>query len=176
MLLLHLRDALRRRHKAHQPDVGAAAVLQHLDRVAGAAARREHRIRQDDQALLDVLRKLAVIHHRLVGRLIAVQADVADLGHRHEGMQALDHAHARTQDGHDGELAAAHLLGRHLADRRLNIFVLKGKVPGHFIAHQQRDLLEQLAEILGTGLLVTHDGQLVLDHRVVDNMYLAHGM
>jgi thioredoxin-like negative regulator of GroEL len=35
-------------------------------------------------------------------------------------------------------------------------------------------ILEELAEVFGTGFFLTHDAQLVLDHGVVNYMYYAH--
>lgn len=58
---------------------------------------------------------------------VAVQADVADLGDRHDGEEAVHHTQPRAQDGHDGQLFAQHLAPRCFADRRLNLDRLVGR-------------------------------------------------
>lgn len=174
MFFLHLGNAFGGADEAHQPDVFAAALLEHREGVAGAAAGGEHRVGDDDRALLDVFRKLAVIDDRFVRLLIAVQADVAHLGDGDEHLQAFDHAHAGSQDRDDGELVSGDSLRRHLADGRFDFHALQRDVAGDLVTHQEGDFLEKFPEILGSGFLHAHDGQLVLDHRVVDNMQLAH--
>ena len=167
-------DTLGGADQAHQADVGATALLEHAQGVAGAAAGGEHRVSDDDETLLDVLGELAVINHRLVGLFVAVQADVADLGNGNELVQALYHTHTCAQDRDDGKLAARDYPALHRAERGLDIDFLQGDVTGDLVTHKEGDLFEKFAEILGSGFLVPHNGQLVLDHRVVDDVQLAH--
>jgi len=152
----------------------AAAFLEHREGAAGAAAGGEHRVGHDDRALLDVLREFAVVHHGEVRFLVAIQADMAHPGDRDEFQKALDHAHAGPEDRDDGEFPAGNHLSRHLAQRRFDFHAFQRDVAGDFVAHQEGNLFEQFPEILGSGFLLAHDGQLVLDHRVVDYMQLAH--
>ena len=106
--------------------------------------------------------------------LIAVEADMAHLRHGYQGPEALDHAQAGPQDGDNGQFAAGDDLGLRLADGGFDFNLFQREVAGHFVAHQQRDFLQQFPEILGSGDFVPHDRQLVLDHGVVDDMHLAH--
>ena len=99
---------------------------------------------------------------------------MADLGHGHEVQQAVHHTQARTQDGNDGHFSARDPLGGRFANRGFNLDLFQGDLTGDLITHQQGNLIEKLAEILGTRLFVTHDGQFVLHHRMVDNVYFTH--
>lgn len=49
---------------------------------------------------------------RLVGDLVALHADVTHASGGHQVEDAVDHAKARTQDGHDGEFLAGKLFER----------------------------------------------------------------
>ena len=154
-------------HEAHEADVAAAALLEHRNCVAGAAAGCQHGVRDYDEAVFNIGRELAIIDHGLVGFLIAVKADVAHLGDGDEGPEAVYHSEAGPEDGDDGELAAAHFLCGHLADWSLDLDVFQGEVTCDFVSHEERNLFQKLPEILGTGVFVSHDGQLVLNHGVV---------
>ena len=87
MLLLYLRDSLRSCYKAHEADIGTSAFLQHRQCVAGTSSCREHRVGNDYQALVYILRKLAIINYRLVSLLVAVEADVTDFCHRYQCLE-----------------------------------------------------------------------------------------
>ena len=75
-------DALRCSDDAHELDVLAAVILDGIDGINGASARSEHRINDNDQSLIDGIRKLAIIIMRLVGNRISVKADMSYLGKR----------------------------------------------------------------------------------------------
>ena len=67
-----------------------------------------------------------------------------------------------------------------LPARVLNLAVVMGvlifhrHIPGGFIAHKGGDLGNDLPELLGAGALIPQDGELVLQQRVVQNVYLFH--
>ena len=61
-----------------------------------------------------------------------------------------------------------------LLHRSLNLDLLQREVTGDLVAHYEGDLIKEFTEIFGRGVLVPHDRKLVLDHRVVDYMQLAH--
>ena len=176
MLLLDTCNAFRGSHEAHQADIRAAALLQHRKGVAGTATGGEHRVGYNDKALADILRKLAVINNRIVGSLVTVEADMAHLGYRHEGLKTFNHTESGTQDRHDGHLPSGYLPGCHLADRGFDFHIVKRQIPGDFITHEKGNFPEKNSEVLGSGLLFPHDGQLVLDHRMIDKMQLAHSI
>ena len=174
MILLHPGDALGRGDQVHQADVGAAPLLDQGDGVAGGTAGGQHGIQHQQLAVLAVGGQLAVVLHGLMGFGVAVQADVTNpcggdqLGH------GFHHAQARTQNRHDAQLLAGQLTGRALADGGLDLHLLGGQVAGHLVHHQHGDLVEQLAELLGAGILAAHDGQLVLDQGMVKDNNFSH--
>ena len=73
-------DALGAADDVHHDDVLAAVLLQEVDGSHSGAAGSQHGVNHEGDAVLDILRKLAVVFHRLVGLGVTVQADVADLG------------------------------------------------------------------------------------------------
>ena len=157
-------------NETHETDVGDAALLEHIDRVDRAAAGCQHGVNQDDNAVLNILGQLAVVFDRGVRLGVAVQTDVTDLGNGHEGEQTVHHAEACTQDRHDRQLLAGDALARHLLEGGLDLVVLNRQVARDLVAHQHRDLVEQFAEVLGTGLGLAHNRQLMRDQGMIEYM------
>ena len=147
-----------------------AALLEHREGVAGAAAGCKHRVGDDDKTFVDVFWKLAIVFYWFMSLLVAVKTDVADLGHRHKRLESVDHSHSCTEYRYDGEFAPCDFLGSHLADGSLYFNIFERQVAGYLVAHQEGDFFEKFTEILGTGFFLAHDRQLMLDHGVVDNV------
>ena len=99
---------------------------------------------------------------------------MSNLSDRNEAQKTVDHAETRAEYRNDCEFLTGDGLRDHLGDRGLDLDVLEREVAGDLIAHEHRDLVEQLAEILRAGLLAAHDGQLVCDQRMVDNVKSTH--
>ena len=110
-----------------------------------------------------------------MGFLVAVETDVAHFGNGNQALQPFHHTQAGPENRDNGQFAAADGLGHGLANRGFNLDIGEREVTQDLITHQESDFFEQFAEILGTGFLHSHDGQLVLNHRMVDNVQLAHG-
>ena len=72
----------------------------------GGASGCQHGIGDNDGALLNGAWKLAVILMRLMGYLVAVKADMADLCAGNQGQNAVYHAKASAQDGNYSQLAS----------------------------------------------------------------------
>ena len=108
---------------------------------------------------------------RLVGDLVALHTDVAHASGGHQFEDAVDHAKARTQDGNDGELFAGELLKRCGGDGGLDFDVFHGQVAHGLVAVKKCELAHKLAELVGAGVFVAQDRQLVLDERVVDKRH-----
>lgn len=127
----------------------------------------------DDQAdaLVDILGHLAVILVRLVGDLVALHADVTHASGGHQVEDAVDHAKARTQDGHDGEFLAGKLFERGGSDGGLDLDVFHRQVAHGLVAVKKREFAHELAELVGAGVFVAQDRQLVLDERVIDKRH-----
>ena len=98
---------------------------------------------------------------------------MAYLGGRNHVYHATLQPQPCTQDRHHAHLSGgSQLLAYALAHRSLDFHILQRKIPGDFISHQHADFLQQLAEILGAGLLHAHDSQLVLNQRMINHSYL----
>lgn len=170
MVVVDDADALRRSDEAHEDDVLGALLLEQRERGRRAAARGEHRVDDDERALGDVARQLAVVLDRLQRLRVAVHADVADAGRRDHVDDAVEHAEAGAQDRHDADFLAGEHLLLALANRRLDLDFLEREVARDLISHEHRDFLEQLAEVLRARLLHAHDRELMLDQRMVDDV------
>ena len=174
MILLHPGDAFGRGDQVDQTDVVAAALLQERDGGGGAAAGGQHGIQHQKLAVLAVVRQLAVVFHRVEGFRIAVQADVTHLGRGDQVQHAVHHAQTGPQDRNDADLLAAENVGFGRADGSFHFGFLGGEIAGHLVDHQHTDFLQQLTELLGAGVFVPHQAQLVLDQRMVEYVYLTH--
>jgi len=60
-----------------------------------------------------------------------------------------------------------------LADGRLDIYGFKWKVAGNLVRHEHGYLSHQIAEVLGSGILVPYQRYLMLDQRMVYYMNLS---
>ena len=116
---LDRRHALGRRDQVDELDPDrrdGAPALEDVDGGGGAPAGREHRV--EDQAQVDGRRvgQLVVVLDRAERALVAEQAEMPDLGGRHELEHRVDHAEAGAQDRDEAdalaELARVHLLHR----------------------------------------------------------------
>ena len=120
-------------------------------------------IDHDDDGVFDAFGHLAVVLHGFFGRLVAEKADMAHMRIGHELEQAVDHADASAQNGHDGEeMLFEHGKVPH-ADGRFDGGGYRFEITRDLVAHEQRDLVQQHAEILGARIGTTHVRQLVGD-------------
>ncbi|CAG9245142.1 hypothetical protein PUN4_1040032 [Paraburkholderia unamae] len=167
-LLEHL-HAFGRGHQREEQDAlaGHATALEHVDGVRGRVARRDHRIAKNEGAVLEVGQTHEIFDRAMV--VGAVHADMTHARRRDQLQQPVGHAHARAQHGHDGELLARDHGRVDLDERRLHAARRDGKLTRDFIAHQQRDLAQQLAERARGRVLVAHMRELVLDQRVIED-------
>ena len=174
MGLLHLFDALGGGDDVHEGDGLAAIFLDKGDGVGRGAAGGQHGIDHEDLPLGDIGGHLAVILHRLVGLRIPEEADVADFRRGHQVNDGVHHAEASPENGHDGQLLARehfHLGG---GDGRLHLALLGGQIAGCLIAHKGCNFPDNFPEFLHAGILVAENGQLVLQQRVIQNVYSTH--
>ena len=105
---------------------------------------------------------------------VAVQTDVTYLSGGNQRESALHHAETGSHDRYESDLSAADDLGVGKREGSFDLNFLQRKVAGSLVAHEHRDLLNQLAELLGTGVLVPQQGYLVLNQRVVANDNVTH--
>ena len=98
-------------------------------------------------AVGDVLRDLEVVLDRLQRARVAIEADMAHAGERHEIEHALGEAEAGAQDRHDHQLLAVEQRRIHRLDRRLDPRLHQRQVARGVVAQQQPDLAQQAAEV-----------------------------
>ena len=155
--------------------MAASALFDEADGRGRAAAGGKHRVEDNQFTFLRVGGKLAVVFHGVQRHGIAVEADVTDAAGRNQVRNAVHHAQTSAQNRHDAQLLAREYLRLHLADGRFNLDFLSGQVASDFVDHQRGDFFQQFAEFLGSRFLLAHDGQLMLNQRMVENVYLTHG-
>ena len=101
--------------------------------------------------------------------VVAVQADEADLSGGQQGQHTIQHTHAGAEDRHQRQLAACQHLGLCHGDGSLDLHLFQRQVTGRFVAQQGRDLANEVTELLGAGLLVAQNAQLVLQQRMLND-------
>ena len=175
MRLVHDLDTFRGSDETHEFDILDAFFFHHVDGCDGAASGSEHRIDEDEVTIFHI-RELAIVFDRLGGDRIAVETDDADAGRRHEFGEAFHHAEAGAQDRDDAELLAGDLFSCRFFERCLDSDIFERQIAGELIAHQERDLLQQTAELTGAGFFLSHNGQLVLDQRMINDMDMHNGL
>ena len=120
--------------------------------------------------------------NRLLGNVslrqvaVAVQTDDTDTGGRHEVKKTVHHAETGAENRNDPYLLASYPFAPGLLQRRLDFNILQRQIPGELIAHKKGDFLQKTAELPGAGVLGTHNGQLVLNQRMISNMNLHNGL
>ena len=139
------------------------------DGVNGATAGSQHGVQHQHITLRDILRQFAEILHRLQGLLVAVQANKTDLGGGQQGEHTVQHTHTSAEDGHQSQLAACQHLGLCHGDGGLDLHLFQRQITGSLVAQQGGDLAYQITELLGTGLLVAQNAQLVLQQGVLND-------
>ena len=139
------------------------------DGVDGAAAGSQHGIQHQNVTLGDILRQLAEVLHRLQGLFVAVQADEAHLGSGQQGQHTVQHTHAGAQDGHQSQFAACQHLGLCHGDGGLDLHLFQRQIAGSLVAQQRCDLANEVTELLGAGLFVAQQADLVLQQRMFND-------
>ena len=116
----------------------------------------------------------AVIFNGEVGLGITVHTDVANTCYGNETEKTVYHAKTCAENGNDSKLLARNSLLHALANGGLDFHVLGGEISCDFISHQHGYLVKELLELACGGVLHTHDGQLVLNKGVLNNLEFAH--
>src|SRR5438094_4421920 len=167
--LEHAAHALGRRDETQEADALGASVLERAHGIRRRAAGREHGIEHEEIARVLAGRDLEIVVHRLERVVLAVDTDVADACRGDELRDTLDHAEPRAQDRHEGELLPGHPDSPHPLERRFHLRGLERQVLGHLVRHEHGDLVHELLEVPGGGVLVPENRELVLDQRVIEH-------
>ncbi len=174
MIGLDAASALRSSDQTDELDMLAAATLQESNRSRGRTASREHRIDEQDFSLLAVLRQLTIILDGLEGIRITIQTDMTDLRGRNQAHDTVDHTQTGTQNRYNRQLLSGDDFGLSAADGRFDLNRTQRQITSNFISHEHGNLVKQLTEFLRAGFLISHQGHLVLNQRVVHHMNFGH--
>ena len=133
------------------------------------AAGREHRVQQDDLAIVERLRGFEVVGFGDQGVLVAGDADVGDRGLREQVEEAIEEAESGAQDG--GEDDGARQIDA-AGDFQWGLAAAEpgGEVGGDRGDHQRGDAPQPLAELGSGAMAVAQAGQLGVDQGVVDDV------
>ena len=101
--------------------------------------------------------------------MVPIESDVPDARRRHKSKNSLDHSKSGTEDRDEGQLLSADVPARSLLERSAHLSWLETQLAGGFVGHEHRDLIDELLEALGLGLLVAQNRQLVLNEGMPDN-------
>ena len=96
---------------------------------------------------------------------------MSHLGGGDQVQDAVHHAQTGAEDGDDRQLLTGQLLKGADGDGRLNLHVLQGQVAGSLVTLQGGNFRDDLTELLDAGALITQNAQLMLEQRMVQNMY-----
>jgi len=99
--------------------------------------------------------------------VITVEPDVAHARRWNQPQDPLHHAEAGAQDGDEGELLAANRPAAGGLEWRVDGHRFEGEIPGGFVGHEHRDLVDQLLELLGGCGAIAQQRELVAHQRVV---------
>ena len=175
MRLFHPLHALGRGQKTEEADVLGACLLQKVNRRRRGIAGGQHGIDDDGHTVFKLGRNLEVILHRLERLGIAVEPDKPHPRGGDQLENTVEQTIARPQDRDERELLAYDHRRVHFAQGRLDALGGHRQLAGDLIGQKQADLAQKLTEGGGRGILLAHQGQLVLNQRVIDDGQMVIG-
>ena len=155
--------------EADAGDVISSALDQELHGRCEGAAGSEHGI--EDVALSpgQVVGQPFGVRGGYQGFLVTHQADESDFGGGYQPGHALEHAEARSQDGHHQRPRGRQLHPDRGLQRRLNRAGGDADVAGCLVREQGDELFGESPESRRVGVLVPEHSELVSDERMVDD-------
>src|SRR5712671_3533467 len=157
MSLAQVAYSFRGGHHAQKSNPVRAGPLQRCNRGSSASSSRKHRVQQKKITLSRVSRDLAVIVHRLQGVVVPVQANVPDPGRWHQTKNSLHHPKTSAQNRDKSQLLSADVPTRRPFQWGIYISRLERELAGCLVSHEHCDLINELLEMLGLGLLIAEN-------------------
>ena len=100
---------------------------------------------------------------------------MADTGRGDDLEEALEKAVSGAKNGDTDELLALDHRRLHGAERRLDVDQRGRHVARDLVGHQRADLAQQHSERARARVLLSHERELVLHQRMIDDVELGHG-
>src|SRR5215212_2357737 len=163
-------------HRGDGVEAGDPGRTLFLELVYGgreAPPRRQHRVEDEDEVLIEVTREVDVVLDGLGSLLVALQAHETDGRRREQGEGPVEHAEPGAQDGDEADWAGD-LLHPRLRKWRVDADPLGGHVSRGLGDHDEGQLLHGLPEVRGPRTLVAQDGQLVAAQGAIDDVEVLH--
>ena len=170
MRFLDALDAFGSAHEIEAEDALAAALLEEIDRGDERAAGRQHGIKDNGDALVDLLGELHVVLYGLQRLFVPVQADDADLRARDHVQHAVHQAEPGPENGNDGHHLAGNGFHFHGPGPAFDGPLFGLELLGGFIHEQPGDFLGQHTEFAGGGGFLPKDAQFVPHERMINYM------
>mmetsp|Transcript_22866 Transcript_22866/g.38224 ORF Transcript_22866/g.38224 Transcript_22866/m.38224 type:complete len:223 (+) Transcript_22866:4681-5349(+) len=176
MRLLHAGDSLRCRQQAQEPDVRGTALLEQVNRRNRRVSGGQHRINGNDHAVLHRLGNLEIILNRLQRLFIPVKANKTHTRRRNQFQHTVQQPVPGPQNRNQRQLLARKRRRIHLGHGCVDPLGGHVQFARHLIGQELADLAQELPKHRRWGVAVTHDGQLVLHQRVInDREVVGHG-
>ena len=169
MMPLDGRHAFGRGHDTNHPDTCGARALQQIECGNRAAAGGEHRVDHQDEAGLQIRRKLGVVPRRGGGHLVALKPDVADARVGHELQNRVEHPEPRPQHRHDDHVRADLLSGRR-TERRVDADVAVRDLAHRFGGEQHADPRGRSTKMFRHRSLVAQLDERIVHERMLDDV------
>src|SRR5215210_2465585 len=169
-------DAFDARHccdRVEAGDPGSTLLLEFVYGGREAPPRREHRVEDEDQVLVQVAREVDVVLDRLGRLLVALETHEADRRGRQEGERPVEHTKPGPQDGNEAD-GAGDLLDLRLGQGRADLDLAGRHIPCGLGDHDKGEFLHGLPEVRGRGPLVAQDRELVATQGVVYDVEVLH--
>src|SRR5215207_10146542 len=154
-------------------DPGRALFLELVYGGGEAPPRREHRVEDDDQVLVEVAREVYVVLDRLSRLLVALQPHKANRRRRQQGERPVEHPQSGAQHGYQAD-GTGDLLHLGLREGRPDAGLARRHLPRGFGDHDQGEFLHSLPEVCGRSALVAQDGELVAAQGAVYDVEVLH--
>src|SRR5215217_251864 len=155
-------------------DPGRPLVLEFVYGGREAPPRRQHRVEDEDEVLVEVAREVDVVLNRLGSHLVALQAHEAHRRRRQQGEGPVEHAQSGAQYGDEAD-GAGNFLHLRFREWRVDANLLCGHVARSFGDHDEGEFLHSLPEVRSPGPLVAQNGELVAAQRAVHDAQVFCG-
>ncbi|VVT27376.1 hypothetical protein RV134_350030 [Roseovarius sp. EC-HK134] len=169
MRLLHARDAFGGGEQTEKTDVTGPCILEHRDSRRRGIAGGQHRIDHNREALAKLFRHLEVVFHGLQRCLVPVEPDKTHARRGDQFQHAVEQAVARAQNRDERQFAPGQDWRVHFHKRRVDGAGGHWQFARDLIGEQLADFAQELAEDGCGGFLLPHQGQFVLNERVIDD-------